>query len=83
LAVAKGRVVYANWFKGYGKLIMIDHGNNIYSLYANLKEIFVKPKEIVQKATIIGRTKEGKNSYFHFEIRVNGEAIDPLSWLSR
>ncbi|MEW6095569.1 MAG: peptidoglycan DD-metalloendopeptidase family protein [bacterium] len=85
-AIKEGKVVFANWFKGYGMLVMIDHGNGLYSLYAYLSKILVCVNEKVSKGTPIGKVgnpfcDEGYN--LHFEIRVNGEPVDPLHWLMR
>lgn len=85
-SIKEGRVVFANLFKGYGLLVIIDHGNGLYSLYAHLGKIFVSVNDEVSKGTPIGRTgnqfdEEGYN--LHFEIRINGEPVDPLDWLVR
>lgn len=83
-AVADGEVVYADWFMGYGNLIMIDHNGSLYSLYANLLEMNVEIKDKVTKGQIIGsvgKSKETESPILHFEIRLNGEASDPMDWL--
>lgn len=83
-SVKEGKVVFANWFKGYGMLVMIDHGEGLYSLYAHLANILVSSGEKVSKGIPIGKIgnpfdEDGYN--LHFEIRVNGEPVDPLDWL--
>ncbi|MDI6735560.1 MAG: peptidoglycan DD-metalloendopeptidase family protein [bacterium] len=83
-SVKEGNVVFASWFKGYGMLVMVDHGNGIYSLYANLANILVSVGEKVSKGTPIGKAGNpvGDEEYnLHFEIRVHGESVNPLEWL--
>lgn len=85
-AVAGGRVVYADWFKGYGLLLIIDHGSGYHSLYGNLSEIFLNTGDILIVGTVVG--KIGKSellSYptLYFEIRHKGKPIDPVEWLER
>jgi len=84
-SIKEGKVVFANWFKGYGMLVMIDHGKGLYSLYAYLANILVSVGENVSKGTPIGKVGSSlgdENYNFHFEIRVNGEPANPLSWLT-
>ena len=85
-AVSGGRVVYADWFKGYGLLLIIDHGSGYHSLYGNLSEIFLKDGDILIKGTALG--KVGKSSLLdvptlYFEIRHKGKPVDPTKWLKR
>lgn len=85
-AIAGGRVVYADWFKGYGLLLIIDHGSGYHSLYGNLSEIFLQTGDILTKGTVIG--KIGQSSLLnyptlYFEIRHKGKPVDPTKWLKR
>ena len=85
-AIAGGRVVYADWFKGYGLLLIINHGSGYHSLYGNLSEIFHEPGDIINKGTAIG--KVGESSLLniptlYFEIRHKGRPVDPMQWLER
>lgn len=83
-AVADGEVAYADWFMGYGNLIMIDHNGSLYSLYANLSQMNVASQDKVKKGQVIGfvgNSKETESPILHFEIRLNGQAQDPLDWL--
>ncbi|MEW6609133.1 MAG: peptidoglycan DD-metalloendopeptidase family protein [bacterium] len=83
-SVKDGKVVFANWFKGYGMLVMIDHGEGLYSLYAHLSNILVDVGNKVSKGSsigIVGGPFESEGYNFHFEIRVNGEPDNPLNWL--
>jgi len=83
-AVADGEVVYADWFMGYGRLIMIDHNGSLYSLYAHLDRMDVAVGDRVAKGQVIGsvgRSGDVTEPILHFEIRLNGEPQDPMDWL--
>jgi len=85
-AIAGGRVVYADWFKGYGLLLIVNHGGGYHSLYGNLSETFHKAGDIIRKGAIIG--KVGKSGLLnvpalYFEIRYKGKPVNPLKWLKR
>ncbi len=85
-AVENGQVAYADWYKGYGKLMILDHGNGFYTLYGNLSRLDHAKGDHVAKGEAIGLAGETgslKGSKLYFEIRRNGEAQDPLGWLSR
>lgn len=85
-SVYEGRVVYADWFKGYGKVIIISHGSGYHSVYANLDDIFIKPGEVVRRKTPIGRVGESGTisaPALYFEIRYKGKPLNPLQWLAR
>lgn len=83
-AVADGEVAYADYFTGYGNLIMIDHNGSLYSLYANLSGMDVSAQDKVKKGQVIGsvgKSNETGKAILHFEIRLDGQAQDPLDWL--
>ncbi len=83
-AVSDGEVVYADFFMGYGKLIMIDHNGSLYSLYAHLDRMDVGIQDKVTKGQTIGsvgKSQDAESPILHFEIRLNGEAKDPMDWL--
>lgn len=85
-SVAGGRVVYADWFKGYGLLLIINHGKGYHSLYGNLSEIFYKTGDILNKRTavgIVGNSRILNVPTLYFEIRYKGKPIDPAKWLKR
>jgi septal ring factor EnvC (AmiA/AmiB activator) len=85
-AVAGGRVVYADWFKGYGLLLIINHGNGYHSLYGNLSEIFHKTGDIINKYTAIGKVGTSRIlnvPTLYFEMRYKGKPIDPAKWLKK
>ena len=84
IAVYDGKVVYAGTLRGYGNLIILDHGNHYYSLVSGVGEILKKVGDMVKQHEKIGVAslhtgllQEG----LHFEIRHNTEAQNPLEWL--
>ena len=80
-AVWSGRVIFANWFKGYGNLLIIDHGNSYYSLYAQATSLAKHVGETVTAGDTLGQTGyEGTHS-FYFEIRHSDIPLDPEAWL--
>lgn len=84
-AVSDGQVAYADWYKGYGKLVIIEHGAGLYTLYGNLSRLDLKKDERVAKGQVLGLagdTGSLKGSKLYFEIRQNGQARDPLAWLA-
>ena len=84
--VAGGRVVFADWFEGYGKLVIIDHGDGYHSLYSNLSEISLEPGNIVAEGFEVGSIGKSKHlnvPALYFEIRYKGKPVDPSKWLGR
>ncbi len=85
-SVLKGEVIFADWFKGYGKTIIVDHGSGLTTVYSHLGEILVAPGERVGEKQIIGSVGDTgyvDESLLHFEIRHNAEAINPQEWLKK
>jgi murein DD-endopeptidase MepM/ murein hydrolase activator NlpD len=83
-ASAPGKVIYADWYGGFGKLVILDHGGGITTLYAHLSRIVVELEEQVSEGQIIGyvgSTGLSTGPHLHFEVRVNGIPQDPLIWL--
>jgi septal ring factor EnvC (AmiA/AmiB activator) len=83
-AVSGGVVKFADWFKGYGKLVILDHGKGYYSLYAQASELKVSEGDSVvpgQVLGLVGDTDSLVGSSLYFEIRKNGVPQDPLRWL--
>jgi len=79
-AAAEGQVIYTGWFGGYGKIVVIDHGQGISTLYAHLSSILARDGAYVRRAQTIGRvgsTGYSTGPHVHFEVRVNGRPIDP------
>lgn len=85
-AVHEGRVVFADYFKGYGQLIIISHGGGYHSLYGNLAKIFSKNGAIINNQQVIGEVGESSTlgtSGLYFEIRYKGKPLDPQQWLRK
>ncbi len=85
-AVSGGRVAYTGELKGYKKVIIITHGGDYHTVYANLAEIFFKTGDIIIERQAIGRAGESlivEGSGIYFEIRYKGKPLDPLQWLSK
>lgn len=83
-AVAPGRVVHAGWFKGYGNIVIVDHGDGYHTLVAHLATMQTAMGEEVDADSILGTvgdTGSLKGPYLYFEIREKGRPIDPKLWL--
>jgi len=79
-----GTIIFANWFAGYGKAIIIDHGGGYTTLYAHLDVISVEVGQVVKKGQSIGQTGNSGYStgpHLHFEVRMNGDYVDPLTYV--
>lgn len=85
-AVMPGTVVYADWLKGYGLVIILDHANGFFSLYAHASKILTTVGARVEANHAIGETGDtgmtGENTLY-FELREGAEPVDPLQWLAR
>jgi septal ring factor EnvC (AmiA/AmiB activator) len=85
VAVYGGQILYSEWVKGYGKVIIIDHGDKYYTLTAHLAEILKETGATVESGEIIGYAGyspiEQSGGRVYFEIRHLGKAIDPEAWL--
>lgn len=85
-AAASGTVLLAEWVSGYGKTIVIDHGNGISTLYGHNSVLLVGAGQRVKQGQAISRsgaTGLASGPNMHFEVRKNGAPIDPLPWLPR
>jgi murein hydrolase activator len=83
-AVYGGHVIYTGWFKGYGNLIILDHDNEYYTLYAHIADILVKEGDDVrqgQKIGTVGDTGSLEGPRLYFEVRFQGKPQDPEQWL--
>ncbi len=81
-----GRVVFADWVRGLGFLMVLDHGENVLSLYAYNERLLGRKGEMVSKGQVIalaGSTGGRLEPGLYFEIRRNGKPVDPVPWLSR
>jgi septal ring factor EnvC (AmiA/AmiB activator) len=84
--VFKGEVMFAQWLKGYGNVLIINHGDNYYTLYAHVEEMFKKEGEAVETGDVIataGDTGSIKGMCLHFEVRHHGKPVDPMKWLRK
>lgn len=85
-AVMPGSVVYSDWLKGYGLVIIVDHANGFFSLYAHASKILTRVGEHVVEGQAIGETGDtgmiGENTLY-FELREGTEPVDPLQWLAK
>lgn len=85
-AVHTGKVVFAEWFKGYGQLMIVNHGNGYHTLYGSLSEIFSKVGDIINSGQIIGRVGNSgilNAPGLYFELRYKGKPLNPMQWLKR
>jgi len=85
-AVFSGKVVYADWFKGYGMLIILDHNDGYYTVYGNASRLLVSSGDYVAKDHVIaeaGDTGISREGNLYFEIRYKGEPQDPIRWLAK
>ena len=85
-AVAPGTVAYRGWLKGYGNLLVLDHGDGYYTLYAHASQILVDEGDQVKGGELVGRvgdTGSVEGPRLHFEVRYQSRAEDPQLWLRR
>ena len=84
-AVADGRVVYADWLRGFGNLLILDHGQGFMSLYANNEGLLRQVGESVRggdPVARVGATGGDAESGLYFELRRDGKPFDPLAWVA-
>ncbi|MEK7837764.1 MAG: peptidoglycan DD-metalloendopeptidase family protein, partial [candidate division NC10 bacterium] len=82
--VYPGHVLYTGWFRGYGTLIIVDHGNDYYTLYAHAADIRVAEGDDVKQGQVIGTvgdTGSLQGPRLYFEVRHQGKPQDPEQWL--
>lgn len=78
-------VGFAGWYRGYGNLVVLDHGEGYYTLYAHLGSLDVKQGDRVERASplgTVGATASLKGAYLYFEVRSGAKALDPMEWLA-
>ena len=83
-AAAAGTVIHAGWLGGYGNLVVVDHGNGLSTAYAHASSILVSVGQSVSQGetvSLVGSTGNSSGPHLHFEVRVNGVAVDPLLYL--
>jgi septal ring factor EnvC (AmiA/AmiB activator) len=84
-AIHEGVVAFADAFSGFGNLVIVDHGSRTFSLYGNLLDVGVKKGSRVERGQAIGSvgTTPAGPAGLYFEMRVDGQPVDPLQWLKR
>jgi len=85
-AVEKGRVVFADRFAGYGKMVIVDHGERFFTIYAHLSEIAKKNGDEVKRGEVLGLAGDSDSLAgvkLYFEMRKDGHSIDPVPWLRK
>ena len=83
-AVMPGEVLYIGWMKGYGNIIILNHGRRYYTLTGGLSGIRYKTGDWVKRGDILGlapKSGEGEKKEIYFEIRHGGQALNPAGWL--
>lgn len=84
-AIAGGRVVFADWLRGFGNLMIVDHGDSYMSLYGNNETIYKQVGDIIRSGDTIatvGNSGGNPDSGLYFELRHQGKPFDPLSWVT-
>ena len=84
-AVAGGRVVFAEWLRGFGNLIIVDHGNQYMTIYGNNQAVLKRAGDTVKAGETIanaGNSGGNEQSGLYFEMRHQGRAFDPLGWVT-
>ena len=84
VAAAAGTVIVAGWFGGYGNLVVVDHGNGVSTAYGHNTSVTVGVGQFVAQGQLVsysGSTGHSTGPHVHFEVRVNGTAVDPLGYL--
>lgn len=85
-AVHYGRVVFANWLRGFGLMTIIDHGDGYLTLYGHSSSLFTAPGDWVRAGETIavaGRTGGTEDPAVYFEVRQNGKPVNPRNWLGK
>ena len=84
-AVAPGRVVFADWLRGFGNLLIIDHGKSYLTIYGNNESVLKQVGDTVRTGdtvATVGASGGNMESGLYFEIRHEGKAFDPMRWVS-
>ena len=84
-AIASGRVVFADWMRGFGNLLIVDHGDGYLTIYGNNESLYKQAGENVKSGevvAVIGNSGGNPESGLYFELRHQGQPLDPLKWVS-
>lgn len=85
-AVAAGRVVFAEWMRGFGNLLILDHGEDYFSVYGNNEALLKQAGDAVaagESLATVGASGGNEETGLYFELRHLGRAVDPLGWARR
>jgi septal ring factor EnvC (AmiA/AmiB activator) len=83
-SVFEGTVLFSQWFKGYGNLIIVDHGNRVFSLYGNTRSPRIAVGDRISTQQVIASVaanEESTSGYLYFEMREDNKPVDPQRWL--
>lgn len=84
-AVAAGRVVFADWLRGFGNLLIVDHGKGYMSLYGNNETLYKQVGDVLSggdTVAAVGNTGGNEDSGLYFELRHEGKPLDPMKWVA-
>ena len=84
VAAAAGTVIVAGWMGGYGNLVVVDHGGGVATAYGHNTSVTVGVGQQVEQGQLIaysGSTGHSTGPHVHFEVRINGGAVDPMGYL--
>ncbi|TNF52475.1 MAG: peptidase M23, partial [Gammaproteobacteria bacterium] len=84
-AVGTGKVAFADWLRGFGNLLIIDHGGGYLSLYSNNESLYKQPGDRVRAGDVIaaaGNTGGQEDTGLYFELRHQGKPFDPMNWVA-
>ncbi len=82
-AADRGVVIFAGWYGGYGNAVIIDHGNNITTLYGHTSGVYVSEGQAIERGqpiAAVGSSGLSTGPHLHFEVRQNGEPVDPMRY---
>ena len=83
-AAAAGRVTFAGGSRGYGRMVVVDHGGDLKTVYAHLATIFAREGQTVRQGDLlgtVGMTGNTTGPHLHYEVRFRGEAVDPMCYV--
>ena len=83
ISVAHGRVAFADWLRGFGLLLILEHGDGYMTLYGHNQSLYVQVGDWVQAGQVVasmGNTGDAPQAGVYFEIRQKGQPRDPLKW---
>lgn len=84
-SIAPGRVVFADWMRGFGNLLIVDHGDHYLSIYGNNEALLKQPGESVAAGdalAVVGNSGGNPETGLYFELRHQGQPFDPMKWVS-